>query len=162
MLKYICALFAVEDLAVSRRFYEECLGQKVTEDHGEGLVFEGGLSIHRRESLHALFGREGQSAPVGKTYAGELYFETDDLPTFEQRVRAFGVEFIHPIQEQPWAQRVMRFYDPDGHVIEIGETLEAVARRLYAQGLMPEEIHAKIGMPLDFIEKAIQLKSAEE
>jgi len=34
------------------------------------------------------------------------------------------VEFIHEIVEQPWGQKVMRFYDPDYHMIEVGAPIE--------------------------------------
>jgi uncharacterized glyoxalase superfamily protein PhnB len=33
------------------------------------------------------------------------------------------VDLIHPIVEQAWGQRVFRFYDPDGHAVEVGEPL---------------------------------------
>lgn len=38
----------------------------------------------------------------------------------------------------------MRFYDPDGHIIEIGETLQAVVWRLYEQGLSLDLLHKKV------------------
>ncbi len=28
---------------------------------------------------------------------------------------------IHEIEIQKWGQRVFRFYDPDGHIVELGE-----------------------------------------
>lgn len=31
------------------------------------------------------------------------------------------VELIHPVERQAWGQRVFRFYDPDGHAVEVGE-----------------------------------------
>lgn len=31
------------------------------------------------------------------------------------------VELIHPIERQAWGQKVFRFYDPDGHIVEVGE-----------------------------------------
>jgi hypothetical protein len=64
------------------------------------------------------------------------------------------VTFVHDIQEQPWGQRVARLRDPDGHLVEIGEIMEAVVRRLRGQGLAAEEIRARTGMPMEFIEEA--------
>lgn len=39
------SLILVEDIAVSRRFYEVLLGQKVISDFGLNVTFTGGLSI---------------------------------------------------------------------------------------------------------------------
>ena len=41
----------------------------------------------------------------------ELYFEDDDPASIVDKARAAGLEFIHDIVEQPWQQRVVRFYD---------------------------------------------------
>jgi lactoylglutathione lyase len=42
----------------------------------------------------------------------------------------------------------MRFFDPDRHLVEIGETLEAFVRRLYDGGLTPEQVAQKSSIPL--------------
>ena len=66
------------------------------------------------------------------------------------------MEFIHPICEQPWGQRVMRLYDPDGHIVEIGETMGAVVWRFYEQGLSIDLIMGRSSMPREFVEHVIQ------
>ncbi len=155
MLKYQGMLIAVEDVAVSRRFYEECLGQKVMLDFGVNVGFEGGLAIHLKRHFQELLGGGERFAAVTKSHSGELYFESDEVEVFEQRLKDAGVEFIHAVCEQPWGQRVMRFYDPDGHVVEIGETMEAVVQRFYQQGSSVENICQKTGMPRPFVEGVI-------
>jgi len=155
MLKYICALIAVEDVAVSRRFYEECLGQKVTDDFGVNVGFEGSFSIHQKGHFQELLGGGERSAVVTKSHTGELYFETDEIETVEQRLKEAGIEFIHAIHEQPWGQRSMRLYDPDGHVLEIGEPMEAMVLRYYRLGSSLESISQKSGMPRAFVERVV-------
>ena len=71
-------------------------------------------------------------------------------------MNAAGVEFIHPISEHPWGQRGMRFYDPDGHIVEIGETMEAVVWRFYEQGLPIDIISKKSAMTPEFIDSVIK------
>jgi len=88
-----------------------------------------------------------------------MYIETDDLASFQQRLEQAGVEFIHPVHEQPWGQRVMRVYDPDGHIVELGETMEAVVWRFHQQGLAIERISERSGMSGEFIEQAIRERS---
>lgn len=155
MLKFDAPLIVVTDMARSRRFYAELLGQKVKFDFGPNVPFEG-FSLHLQEHFQSLLGEAAAYPVTPKAHWGELYFETDELEPIAQRLNAAGVEFIHPICEQPWGQRVMRFYDPDGHVIEIGETLEAVVWRFHEQGLSNAQINEKSGMPHEFIEGVLQ------
>lgn len=65
-------------------------------------------------------------------------------------------EFLRVIEEQPWVQRVMRCYDPDKHLVEIGETMESAVIRLNKQGESFDEIVRKTGMPKEFVEATIK------
>lgn len=58
--------------------------------------------------------------------AGELYFEEDDMETFCNHLQTFDIHYVHELFEHRWGQRVVRFYDPDKHMIKVGETLDAV------------------------------------
>ena len=151
MLKFDAPLIVVTEMARSRRFYEELLGQKVKFDFGPNLPFEG-FSLHLQAHFQSLLGEAAAYPVTHKAHWGELYFETDELEPISQRLNAAGVEFIHPICEQPWGQRVMRCYDPDGHVLEIGETMEALVWRFHEQGLSNAQISEKSGLPGEFIE----------
>jgi hypothetical protein len=115
------------------------------------VPFEG-FSIHLKSHFQSLLGDVDAYPVTQRAHWGELYFETEDLQPIYQRLNDAGVAFIHPICEQPWGQRVMRFYDPDGHIIEIGETMEAVVWRFHERGLSTEIISEKSGMPRGFIE----------
>lgn len=55
-----------------------------------------------------------------------LYFEHDDVDAAFEKL-APHVELIHPVERQEWGQRVFRFYDPDGHAVEIGEPQSDIA-----------------------------------
>jgi uncharacterized glyoxalase superfamily protein PhnB len=151
MLKFIIPLIVVEDVAASRRFYEDCLGQKVLYDFGEDVQFEGGFSIHQKAHFQTLLGDQGRYAITLKSNAGELYFETDEIEAVQERLKQSGAEFIHEIKEHPWGQRAMRLYDRDGHILEIGESMGSAILRLQGQGLSVEEIIKKTGMPKKFV-----------
>lgn len=158
MLKFIGPLIVVEDLARSTLFYEQVLGQKVKFDFGEDVQFEGNFSIHLKPHFQNLLGGVEKYPVTRKANCGELYFETDEIEAIEQRLTAADAEVIHPVREQPWGERVLRVYDPDGHILEIGESLEAAARRFHRNGQTTEWIVEKIGMPRDFVEQAISQK----
>jgi catechol 2,3-dioxygenase-like lactoylglutathione lyase family enzyme len=156
MMKFIAPLIVVEDIQRSRHFYEKLLGQKVRFDFGEDVQFEGDFSLHLRSGFQSLLGDPDQYPVSRKAHWGELYFETDEIEQVSQSLQEAGVEFIHPIREQPWGQRVMRAYDPDGHILEIGEPMEAAIVRFHRQGLSIQRISEKTGMPGEFIERVIK------
>mgnify|MGYP000034268103 FL=1 len=79
----------------------------------------------------------------------ELAFETEDLDGFLQKLRAYPhLQTLGGVVEHPWGQRVIRFYDLDGHLIEVGESMKLVIRRFQAAGMTPEEIARKMDVSL--------------
>lgn len=149
-MKFSCPLIAVRSMAVSKAFYQEVLGQKIVLDFGSNVTFAGGFAL--QEDFPGLAGFDpGQIA--WRPYAGELYFETEDLAGDAARVEAAGTELLHGEREYPWGQRVIRFFDPDGHIIELAESMESVVRRFLAQGLSEEETARRTQHPIEFVRK---------
>ncbi len=154
-MKFICPLIVVDDINASRRFYENVLNQKVKHDFGENIAFEGGFSIHLKSHFFELLDLSPDKI-TKKSNNSELYFEEDDLDTIIEKLKEDdSVEFIHGIKEQPWGQRVIRFYDPDMHIIEVGESMESVARRFLRKGLSVEETAKRILMPEEFVKQCL-------
>ena len=87
-----------------------------------------------------------------KRFVGYVYEEV-----FYQHLESFDILYIHKLHEHPWGQRVVRFYDPDGHIIEAAEKLDAVIARFVAQGLSPEETANRMGIPLDFVVSSLNV-----
>jgi len=50
----------------------------------------------------------------------------------------------------------MPFYNPDGHIIEIGETMKAVVWRFFEQGFSVDSIGEKSSMPREFIKGVLE------
>lgn len=157
-LAFRMPLLAVRDMARSKRFYVELFGQQVKFDFGENVVFSGGFS------LQAQFGRLAGFPEEQIQYRAhnmELYFETEEIEAFARKVEEWPepIELLHPIQMHPWGQRVIRLFDPDGHLIEVGETMQGVVRRLIAEGHSPEETARITQHPLDFVNQSIKKTS---
>ena len=150
-IKFVCPLITVTDMKVSRNFYENLLGQTVVTDFGENVSF-GGFAIHLRPHFKMLI--DNKEVIVGGN-SFELYFEYDNVEQICEKLKAENVEFIHELREQPWKQFVVRFYDPDKNIIEIGESMEHLIFRLYQQNNSVDEISVMTGMDKTFIEKAI-------
>ena len=62
-----------------------------------------------------------------------------------------GEQKIHPIIEHSWGQRVVRFYDPDKHIIEVGENMKIVCKRFLNSGMTPEQVAKRMDVPMKFI-----------
>jgi catechol 2,3-dioxygenase-like lactoylglutathione lyase family enzyme len=154
-MKFRCPLIAVENMAASRVFYEEVLGQKVIQDFGANVTFAGDFSLQTRPTWAEFIDRsEDEVSRASSDF--ELYFEEESFDAFAERLRQHDVDYVHDVREYPWGQRVVRFYDPDGHIVEVGETMANVARRLVAQGLTPEETAARTLHPLEFVLASIE------
>ncbi|WP_457584066.1 VOC family protein [Ensifer canadensis] len=120
-MRFINPIPFVRDIDRSRDFYRETLGLTVLEDFGSFVLFDTGFAIHDGRSLEQTVWREvvAGEEPYGRRNL-LLYFEHEDIEAAFELI-APQVELIHPIERQAWGQRVFRFYDPDGHAIEVGE-----------------------------------------
>lgn len=151
-MKYICALFVVDDMEKSKDFYVRILGQKIKYDFGENVTFEGDFALHEKEHFRGLLG----NLMINKgSNCSELYFEHDNLKELEDKLKRENVEFIHEMTEQPWRQRVLRIYDPSKNIIEIGESLEYLAYRLWKEGKTEDEIGQITNLGKEFARMAI-------
>ncbi len=124
-LKFINSIAFVKDINTSKAFYAELLGLKIVEDHGVFVLFEDHFALHQARELAVTVW--GADCPSGTDQLQGrhnllLYFETEELEQMFTRLKD-QVKLIHPIRRQAWGQAVFRFYDPDGHVVEIGEPL---------------------------------------
>ena len=79
----------------------------------------------------------------------EVCFEEEDLDAFLKKLEAYPeLERLGGVVEHSWGQRVVRFYDLDGHMIEVGENMKMVVNRFLASGMTMEEVSAKMDVSL--------------
>ena len=152
-MKFICTLITVSDIKRSREFYENVLDQKVKYDFGENITFHGDFALHLKSHFKALIDNKEIKTSCNNF---ELYFEYDDLEQIVEILKDNEVEFVHELREQPWRQNVVRFYDPDKNIIEIGESLKHLSYRLHSEGMTIDEIMNTTSLPEDFIRKSIK------
>jgi len=128
-MRYCGTLVAVKDMAVSRKFYEELLGLKVAADYGANVAFRGGVSLQTVDSWADFIEMPSGGISVGSNDM-EFYFEENNLDRLLAKLESHGVDLVHGIKEHSWGQRAIRFYDPDRHIIEVGESMRSVVKRL--------------------------------
>jgi len=159
-MKYKCALFVVNDVRESRKFYEEILDQVVKYDFGENITFEGDFAIQEKISFSNMASVDVDSM-VRKSNNTEIYFEADDIDHYVNRIveSTYEIEFIHKIVEHPWGQRVIRFYDLDDHIVEIGESMERVIFRFLDKGYSIEETAKTSQHPESFVRECVERRS---
>lgn len=83
----------------------------------------------------------------------ELYFEVEDFDAFMQKIQECeNIKYVHQPKKYDWKQRVVRIYDPDYHIIEIGESMSIIAKRYLDEGYSIEETSKIIQHPIEFVE----------
>ena len=152
-MRYISTLIAVRDLAASLRFYREALGMEVVQDFGANVVLSGGVALQTLESWREFLGGKPVSL---RSHTGELYFEETDMDGFLERLKAMDISYVHPPREHRWGQRVVRFYDPDGHIVEVGEDMTRVVKRFAAQGMTEEQVARRMDVSLDYVRERME------
>lgn len=144
-------LLVVRDMHNSKMFYKRVLNLDVELDFGANVTLCGGVSLQTRDSWETFVGVGTQNVLFGGN-AGELYFEEDNFDAFIEKLEGIkDIDFVHPVFTHPWGQRVVRFYDPDKHMIEVGENIKMVCRRFVQRGLTPQQTAMKMDVPLDFV-----------
>ncbi|HWP80037.1 MAG TPA: VOC family protein [Candidatus Acidoferrum sp.] len=145
-MRYESPLIAVTDMERSKAFYKKYLDLDVTIDFGANVTLTGGIALQTLETWRDFIG--GIDVRF-KGNAGELYFEEDNFDDFLSKLE--GLELVHPPAQHAWGQRAVRFYDPDGHMIEVGENITAVARRFREGGMTVPEVAARMDVREEYV-----------
>lgn len=145
-------LLVVTDIERSVRFYQTVLGLRVITDFGANKTLTGGLCLQTLDTWTGLIDRDLVSFGGNDT---ELYFEEDRFDAFAEKLAGLEIHYVHPVKEHAWGQRVVRFYDPDGHIIEVGENLKAVCRRFLNDGMTAEQVALRMDVPVTFVNRCL-------
>lgn len=113
-----CTLIVVKDIEKSRKFYEELFGLKMLVDNDGNMILSGGLALQDEAIWRKFTGRD----ILPENNACELYFEEEDIEGFVQKLESVypEVRYVNRLMKHSWGQTVVRFYDPDGNLIEVG------------------------------------------
>lgn len=145
-------LLAVTDIEKSAAFYKKVLGLRVVMDFGANKTLTGGLVLQTAETWKEFIGTENISFGGRST---EIYFEEEDFDKFVEKLNGCEIKYVHPVKEHSWGQRVVRIYDPDMHIIEVGENLKTVCKRFLGSGMTPEQAAQRMGVPMKFVKSCM-------
>ncbi|MBE6906917.1 MAG: glyoxalase [Ruminococcaceae bacterium] len=155
-MNYQCTLLAVRDMERSKRFYCDLLGMTVTADFGANVTLSDRIALQTFDTWKSFIQREENSITLGHN-STELYFEESNMDGFLARLAETpGIEYVHPPKEHSWGQRVVRFYDPDRHIIEVGENMGMMVKRFLDSGLSAEETAKRMDVPVEYVQSCIE------
>lgn len=152
-MKYTCVVISVANINAARRFYQDLFGLEVYQDYGKNIAFTCGLALQQDFDWLVNLTKE---RIIKKSNNAEIVFEEQDFDGFLNKLKAYSnIEYLGEVIEHSWGQRVIRFYDPDGHVIEVGEDMKMVIQRFLNAGMTMEEVSVKMDASLEDLEKLL-------
>lgn len=111
-------LIAVNDMERAVRFYRELFGLEVILDQDGNVIMSEGLVLQDAKIWSDFL----KKLLIPENHMTELYFEESDLEGFVKKLEDsdFEIRYVNELMEHSWGQKVVRFYDPDGNLIEVG------------------------------------------
>ena len=118
MMRLKNVLIVVKDIERSRQFYHDLFGLEKVTDHGGNMILTEGLVLQEERYWKDFLGR----VILPENNACELYFEEPDIEGFVEKLEKDypDVKYVNRLMTHSWGQKVIRFYDPDGNLIEVG------------------------------------------
>ncbi|MFR8167090.1 MAG: VOC family protein [Lachnospiraceae bacterium] len=111
-------LIVVKDIERSKQFYHNLFGLNMVLDNDGNMILTEGLVLQEEKIWKSFLGKE----IIPKSNSCELYFEERDIEAFVQKLEKLypSVQYVNKLMTHSWGQKVVRFYDPDGNLIEVG------------------------------------------
>lgn len=152
-MKHVCMLISVVDINTARKFYEDLFGLEVFQDYGRNIAFTCGLALQQDFDWLVHLPKE---SILKKSNNVELCFEEQDFDSFLHKLKKYpNIECLGEVIEHSWGQRVIRFYDLDGHIIEVGENMKMVIKRFLASGMTIDEVSVKMDVSFEDLTKLL-------
>lgn len=116
-------LIVVNDIEKSKAFYKDLFGLDVVLDNDGNVILTEGLVLQDAAIWKSFLERD----IITQNNAAELYFEETDIESFARKLEDYrpSVQYVNRLMEHSWGQKVIRFYDPDGNLIEVGTPMGA-------------------------------------
>lgn len=111
-------LIVVKDIEKSKQFYKDVFGLEMVLDNDGNMILTEGLVLQDEKIWKEFLGRD----IVPENNSCELYFEESDIEGFVRKLDELYPEtmYVNKLMTHSWGQTVVRFYDPDGNLIEVG------------------------------------------
>ncbi len=111
-------LIVVSDIERAKKFYHDLFGLDVILDHDGNVILSEGLVLQDARTWEQFLDRK----IIPMSHSCELYFEERNLGAFIRKLDELypDILYVNRLMTHSWGQSVVRFYDPDGNLIEVG------------------------------------------
>lgn len=111
-------LIVVKDIDRSKQFYHDLFGLDLVLDNDGNMILTEGLVLQDEKIWQDFLGRD----IFPENNSCELYFEEANIEGFIEKLERIypDVKYVNRLMTHSWGQKVIRFYDPDGNLIEVG------------------------------------------
>lgn len=115
-------LIVVKDIEQSKRFYHDLFGLDMVLDNDGNMILMEGLVLQDEAIWKKFLNKE----IIPASHSCELYFEEPNLEAFVEKLERLypDVQYVNRLMTHSWGQKVIRFYDLDGHLIEVGTPMK--------------------------------------
>jgi catechol 2,3-dioxygenase-like lactoylglutathione lyase family enzyme len=119
-IRFRHSIALVRDIEVSKQFYKDILGLSIVQDFDIFVLFQNDFAIHRADLFYDYINKPYHGEKMGHDNV-DFYLTTTDLEHVSDKLKENKIVFIHDIKQMDWGEKVIRIYDPDGHILEIGD-----------------------------------------
>ncbi len=121
-------LIVVKDIGKAMKYYHDLFGLEMLADNDGNMILSDGLVLQEERYWRAFLGKD----VLSKNNACELYFEESDIEGFVHKLETLypETEYVNTLMTHSWGQKVVRFYDPDGNLIEVGTPFGTVTENI--------------------------------
>ena len=111
-------LIVVKDIEKSKQFYHDLFGFEVLVDFDGNMILTDGLVLEEEQYCKGSLKRE----VMHENNYSEHNLEESDIEAFVEKLERLypDTKFVNRLMTHSWGQKVVRFYDPDGNLIEVG------------------------------------------
>ena len=110
-------LLAVKDIEKSRQFYHKLFGLRTVLNSEGNMILTEGLVLQDEKIWREALGKE----IIPENNFCELYFEEPEIEAFICKLETQypSIQYVNRLTEYSWGQKMVRFYDLDGNLIEV-------------------------------------------
>lgn len=111
-------LIVVKNIEKSKKYYHDLFGLSVVLDNDGNMILTEGLVLQEEKYWTEFIGKN----VIPKNNHCELYFEEKNIVAFTEKLEKLypDTEYVNRLMTHSWGQQVIRFYDLDGNLIEVG------------------------------------------
>lgn len=111
-------LIVVKDIEKSKQFYHDLFGLDVLLDNDGNVILTEGLVLQDEQ----IWKRFIEKDIIPENNSCELYFEEPNIEAFVEKLENLypAIQYVNKLMIHSWGQKVVRFYDLDGNLIEVG------------------------------------------